>query len=175
MRAQSSAQSSSAGSDLDCMQESEDAFIGSLGSSSSNQPAIISTGTWKRIDFTVDSGSAVSGIPRSMLPEGEEIRPPLDDGPKTYTSASKHQVQVVGEASPTCAFQNNTGGRVELRVLDPLKKALLSVSKMNRTHIVHLDGDHSWAKNRKTGKVMRIYMRGGVYVLPAWIRCHPKD
>ena len=158
---------------MDYIQETEEAFIGSLGSS--NYPAIISNGTWKRIDFTVDSGSAVSGIPRSMLPEGEEIRQPHTDGPKTYTSASKHQVQVVGESSPTCAFQNNEGGRVELRVLDPLKKALLSVSKMNRTHIVHLDGDHSWAKNRKTGKVMRIYMRGGVYVLPAWIRCHPKD
>ena len=157
---------------MDYVGDSEEALICSLGS---NCPKSIARGSWKRIDFTVDSGSAVSGIPKSMLPEGEEIRQPQADGPKTYTSASKHQVQGIGDSSPTCAFQNDESGAVELRVLDPLKKALLSVSKMNRTHIVHLDGDQSWAKNRKTGKVMRIYMRGGVFVLPAWIRCHPKD
>ena len=99
---------------------------------------------------------------RACFPEGEEIRQPHADGPKTYTSASKDQVQVVGESSPTCAFPSDESGLVELRVLDPLKKALLSVSKMNRTHIVHLDGDQSWAKNRKTGKDMRIYIQFGI-------------
>ena len=100
-------------SDLDYVGESDEALICSLGS---NYPASISKENWRRIDFTVDSGSAVSGIPKSMLPEGEETRQLHTDGPKTYTSASKHQLQVVGESSPTCAFQNDECGRVELRV-----------------------------------------------------------
>ena len=131
-------------------------------------------GHWQRIDFTVDSGSAVSGIPESQLPKGEPVKSPNNEDSKAYTSASKHSVKVVGEASPTCAFQNQEEGAVSLRVLNPLKKPLLSVNRMNRTHVVHLDGENSYAQNRRTGRVMRIYPRNGVFVLPAWIKCDPK-
>ena len=123
---------------------------------------------WARLDVTVDSGSATSCIPKSMVKP--EMIQPCKEGPKHYTTASNHQVSVVGIIRPRIKFQNGVVGRVEMKVLDGLKKPLFSTARMSRAgyDITHTaEGSH--ALHRSTGHAYKIYERGGVFVMPVWM------
>jgi hypothetical protein len=129
---------------------------------------------WERLDVTVDSGSATSAIPQSVAPEWPLLR---SSGPQAYTSASEHSVKVLGAKKPSVAFQNGLEYPVEFKVLIPLKKALLAVSKMLQSCRVVFDLEEhggSYAEQRKTGAKFKIYERKGVFVLPMWIRRVPQ-
>ena len=128
-------------------------------------------GEWERIDVTIDSGSAVSAIPECVAKDW----PMYDctDGPAAYTSASDHSVHVKGIKHPRLQFQNGLEANVSVKVCSPLKKPIFSVARMNRAFRIVLDGDESYAECKKTGAKIRIYMRGGVFVMPVWIRKPP--
>jgi hypothetical protein len=64
---------------------------------------------WARLDFTVDSGSATSCIPKDFVKP--ELIKPCKDGPKVYKTASNHSVTVVGYTTPLVKFQNGVTGR----------------------------------------------------------------
>ena len=83
---------------------------------------------WVRIDFTVDSGAATSCIPAEMV-NPRFVRACLE-GPRTYTSASNHKVDVKGQMRARMRFQNGIEGEVNLKVLEGLKRPLFSTSKM---------------------------------------------
>ena len=50
------------------------------------------------------------------------------------------------------------------------KKPIFSIARMNRAFRIVLDGDESYAECKKTGAKIKIYVRGGVFVMPVWIR-----
>ena len=135
------------------------------------QPPGKGDATWERVDFTVDSGSAVSAIPPGFAREWP--MGPNSDGPSSYMSASEHSVQVLGCKSPVVQFQGGLTAPVDLKVLKPLKKPIFSVERMNKTFKVVLNGHDSYAEHRATGQHIRIYKRNGVFVMPVWIQRDP--
>ena len=124
---------------------------------------------WILVEATIDSGSSVSGIPRSMIPKDMEVKPVLD-GPISYTSASEHLCKVVGRVTPQCAFQSGQTGKVELKILDPLKKIVLSTAKLQKAGYRIVHDDISFLECKATGVKTKMYLRNGVYVIPLWIK-----
>ena len=122
---------------------------------------------WTRIDATIDSGSACSCVPADMVVGEVE---PVADGPKSYTSASSHTVEVVGMIRPRCAFQNGVEGTVELKVLKGLKRPLFSTDVLNKKgyDVIHRK-ELSYMVHRESGAEFRIYSRNGVFVMPVWV------
>ena len=78
-----------------------------------------------------------------------------------------------GEKHLTCGFQNGEQLKTRWEVAD-VHRPLCSVSRMVGY------GYHVWfapeaeggsgAWNKNTGETLKIFERGGVYVLPAWIK-----
>ena len=124
---------------------------------------------WTCVYATVDSGSAVSAIPKDCIIEPNSIAP-CNDGPSSYTSASEHSYKVEGRVAPACWFQSGTTGKVAFKVLDPLKKVIVSVSQMTKAGWQIWLGDNSCMTHEKTGEVIKIYEKNGVSVMPIWIR-----
>ena len=125
---------------------------------------------WERLDVTVDTGSAANAIPQTVALEWPLLR---RSGPQAYTSVSEHSVEVLGAKRPSVGFQNGLEHPVEFKVLSPLKKALLAVSRMlksSRVIFVLEECGGSYAEERKTGARFKEYERKGVFVLPMWIR-----
>jgi hypothetical protein len=131
-------------------------------------------GEFERIDATIDSGSAVHGIPMDVATSWPMYTP---TGVQSYTSASQHAVKVVGARRPTMHFQSGISGPIEVKVLDQLKKVLFSTARMVEKgyRIVHdseADGG-SYALHKASGAKTKIYMKNGVFVMPVWIAKHP--
>ena len=121
-----------------------------------------------RLDLTVDSGAAVSAIPR----DAAQLYETTEAEPKTYTSASGHAVPTLGCKRTVLRFQNGKTGAVEFDVMD-VPKPLLSVSKvLKKGYRVVFDTECSYIENKKNGEWFKLYERGGVFVLPSWL-CHP--
>ena len=125
---------------------------------------------WERLDIVVDSGASTSILPLKAAKDHEVgTSVPI----RKYTSASKQEVSTSGEKNLTCGFQNGEQLKTRWEVAD-VHRPLCSVSRMVGY------GYHVWfapeseggsgAWNKKTGETLKIYERGGVYVLPAWIR-----
>ena len=131
------------------------------------------TAGWRRIDVTVDSGSATSCLPAHEVPAGTRLEPA--DGPTKYLSASDHAVHVKGQVSPVCRFQNQVEGKVKFKVLEPLKKALFSTSSLVKAGYRVVHDEVSYIECKKTGAQFRIHEKGGVYVIPTWIRDFPRQ
>ena len=70
-------------------------------------------------------------------------------------------------------FQNGVTGRVRFRVLDPLKKPLISTSALTKAgyRVVLEGGDApSFIEEKSSGNRFRVYERGGVFAVPLWLR-----
>ena len=123
----------------------------------------------ERLDLTVDSGAAVSALPR----DAAQGYPTTEDRePKTYTSASGHAVPTLGSKRTVLCFQNGKTGTVEFDVMD-VPKPLLSVSKIiQKGYRVIFDTNGSYIENKINGEWFKLHERGGVFVLPSWL-CYP--
>jgi hypothetical protein len=123
---------------------------------------------WEWHSATVDSGSAVNGLPSHLMSKWF-----LDEaqGQMTYTSASQHSVHVEGKKLPECWLQNDMQGTIEFKVLTELHKVIISTSKMTKAgfRVVH-DSDGSYARHKASGKTLRIFEKNGVFVIPIWMR-----
>ena len=125
----------------------------------------------ERLDLTVDSGAAVSAIPRDAAKSFPTVQ---DKEPKNYTSASGHAVPTLGSKRTVLRFQSGKTGAVEFDVMD-VPKPLLSVSKvLQKGYWVIFDTDCSYIENKVTGEWFKLYERGGVFVLPSWL-CYPNE
>ena len=54
--------------------------------------------------------------------------------------------------------------------MDPLKRALFSTSRMVKSGFRIVHDDVSYMECKRTGVKYKIYERGGVYVIPVWIK-----
>jgi hypothetical protein len=126
---------------------------------------------WEMHMATVDSGSAVNGLPSKLMSQWA-----LDEaqGTMTYTSASQHSVHVEGKRCPESWLQNGMQGTIEFKVLTELHKVIISTTKMTKAgfKVVH-DSEGSYAYHKASRRTLRIYEQGGVFVIPIWMRTTP--
>ena len=122
---------------------------------------------WFLVEATVDSGSAVSGLPKGCVEDPSKIQEV--GGIQSYTSASEHSCKVLGRLTPFCHFQDGTQGKVDFRVLDPLKKIIISTSQMRRANYRVVHDDVSYIEYKPTGQKIRMYERRGVYIVLVWM------
>ena len=124
------------------------------------------------MDIVIDSGSSASMLPVNVAPE-HELQP---GNGKTYTSASKNQVQQLGTKSLTLGLQDGTSLQSNWEVGE-IHRPLASVSKMtakgNTVVFAPEEKGGSWMYDAN-GKKTKLHLRGGVYVLPAWVE-KPKE
>ena len=88
----------------------------------------------------------------------------------SYTSVSEHSCKAEGRVTPECWFQSGTTGKVAFKVLDPLKKVIVSVSQMKKAGWQLWLGDEPSMTHKTTGESIKIYEKYGVSVMPIWIR-----
>ena len=121
----------------------------------------------ERLDIVIDSGSSVSMLPQSVAPS-HELKPGCG---KVYTSASKAQVRERGTKDITLGLMDGTTTPTHWEVGE-IHRPLASVSRMAKNgHTVIFKPEEqggSWIVDSK-GKWLKLYLRGGVYVLPAWV------
>ena len=126
---------------------------------------------WKKVFVTVDSGSAVTCFPESLV-QGYEIND--YQGPQQYTSASNHEVRAVGQTMPVVGFEDWQVHKVNAVILSPLNKPLFSTSKMVQAgwRIVHDSEENggSFALHRASGRKLKMAVMGGVYKMPIWVK-----
>ena len=124
------------------------------------------------MDIVIDSGSSASMLPVNVAPD-HELHP---GNGKTYTSASKNQVQQLGTKSLTLGLQDGTSLQSNWEVGE-IHRPLASVSKMtakgNTVVFAPEEKGGSWMYDAN-GKKTKLHLRGGVYVLPAWVE-KPKE
>lgn len=128
---------------------------------------------WEKIFVTVDSGSAVTCFPESLV-QGYQVGD--HQGPQQYTSASDHEVKVLGSANPVVGFEDWGVGTIKAAVLKPLKRPLISTSRMVSAgwRVVHDSEENggSFAVHRANGRKLKMYVMGGVYKMPIWVKKH---
>ena len=121
----------------------------------------------ERLDIVIDSGSSASMLPEGVAP-GHELKPGCG---KVYTSASKTQVREMGTKDLTLGLQDGSTCHTHWEVGE-IHRPLASVSKMtakgNTVVFKPEEKGGSWVIDAK-GKWLKLYLRGGVYVLPAWV------
>ena len=120
------------------------------------------------IEVIVDSGRAVNGIPASCVFDKTQIEI-CENGPQSYTSASEHSCKVEGRFGLQCWFQSGAEGRVAFKVLNPLKKVIVSVAQMKKAGFDVWLGDGPYMHHKETNVYTNIYERNGVFVLAIWI------
>ena len=123
---------------------------------------------WSLVEATIDSGSAVSGLPKSSIEDLSKIQE-LQGGIQSYTSASEHSCKVLGQMKPVCEFQDGTYGKVAFKVLDPLKKIIISTAQMRRAGYRIVHDDDSYIEYKPTGQRIQMCERRGVYVIKVWM------
>ena len=121
----------------------------------------------ERMDIVIDSDSSASMLPVGIAP-GHELQP---GNGKTYTSASKTQVRELGTKNLTLGLQDGTSLQSSWEVGE-IHRPLASVSKMtakgNTVIFAPEEKGGSWMIDA-IGKKTKLHLRGGVYVLPAWV------
>ena len=85
-------------------------------------------GSWKRIDFTQDSGPAASCTSAAVV--NKDRMEPCLVGPTEHTSAPNRNVRFLGKIRPWVQFQIGVCARVKLKVLEGLKKPIFSTSRV---------------------------------------------
>ena len=125
--------------------------------------------------MTIDSGSAVCGLPKDSA---EEVEMEELIGPaKEYLAANAESIAELGAKTPTLEFQNGDVERLRFKVMDKLHKPLVAASKVvnagNRVVLQQERHGGSYIENLKTSRRKKIYEKNGVYVLPSWIVSKP--
>lgn len=127
---------------------------------------------YEEVEVTVDSGSAVSGLPEDLGQWVPLLKPAGEEKP--YASASNHAVKVVGFRQPTFYFEPGLERRVRMTVLSPLKKPIFSTAAMTKAgmKVVHDSEANggSYILDRKSGACIPLYEKGGVYKVRVWIK-----
>ena len=121
----------------------------------------------ERVDIVIDSGSSASMLPVHVAPKHEL----LPGANKVYTSASKVKVQELGTNKLTLGLQDGTSLQSSWEVGE-IHRPLASVSRMtakgNTVIFAPEEKGGSWMIDA-IGKKTKLHLRGGVYVLPAWV------
>ena len=118
----------------------------------------------------IDSCAAVCCIGKETLSSCQMKEP---DGTELYTSALGTTTEMIGVKELTCWLQSGNQHQVRMKVLDPLHKALFSVSELLHTCEVPFDLPEyggSYLEHRSIGSRTRIYPKDGIFVVPVWFK-----
>jgi len=122
-------------------------------------------GTWIRIDLIVDSGASVSVLPAKLA---EKLGISGEQDERSFESATGHRVESKGSAFVPISLIGGHTVNVKFMILD-VQRPLLSVGRVLASGgEFHTAPDGSAMKIG--GKWIDLYLRQGVYVIPAWIR-----
>ena len=130
--------------------------------------AIGKHGNMVRQDLVVDSGSAISCLPKR---ESEDLpKTPLSDT-RTFQDASGRAVVRHGACNPEFILEDGSlmSARMEsMEVRRPLLSVCASVKAGNRYVFETAGGQDVSYMETPSGQRHRVYARNGIYVLPTW-------
>ena len=122
-----------------------------------------------RKNLLIDSGASICGTPKEDI-GNETVHPP--EGQAEFSTANAQTVPNEGTVEMRAAFQNGLENHMRFKVLK-IKRMIASVSMLVKSgHRVVFDDDKygSYIYHKKTGKYIQMYERGGVYVVPMWVK-----
>ena len=125
---------------------------------------------WVRVQGVVDSGAAAPVAPPSMAP-GLPVRESAGSkAGKTYTSASGHGMENLGEQLLACVTDNGIATEVLFQMAD-VSCPLVSVSAIcDQGNRVVFGRGGGCIQNLTTGLEVPFERRGGVYALGLWVK-----
>ena len=114
------------------------------------------------IEFVVDSGASTTAIPESIA---GHIPMEPNHGSKTYTTASKQVLHVLGQRTVPLQFEGGTHKTMTCDVM-PIHRPLASVSKIvAKGHKVVFSQEGSFIEQQGSGQRIPLELRDGVYLL----------
>ena len=125
-----------------------------------------------RIDIIIDSGAYRSVIPPSIAPAVPLLEANMDQT-RPGRTAGGEELPVLGRKQLRCSFLCGQPKNMEFLVMGvtrPLGSVSQMVEKGCRIIFDAEDSGGSWLEHKPTGDRHRIFLRGGVFVLPAWIQ-----
>ena len=121
---------------------------------------------WRRVDWIVDSGAAVSCVPAHWLPS-KSIK--LHQRSLTYSTASGEKVRSLGSAMIGVSFQSGRFGLVRVDAVEGLQRPLFALCAM-LTNNWKVTLHHGFCEAvDPMGYEYRLYERNGVLQIPTWV------
>ena len=151
-------------------EDDEDKPAELLGFSWRSGPELYDNKSWVKVESVVDSGASAPVAPPSMLPN-VKVRP--SEGSKrgqTFTSASKHKLNNLGEQRAKAYTEAGEPTEVLFQVAD-VSKPLVSVSAIcERGNRVIFGKSGGVVQNLASGSQIPFYRRNGIYILSMWLQ-----
>ena len=128
---------------------------------------------YQRMSILVDSGAAEHVLPRSRLPTYPVVEGAAKKAGVRYSAADGTEIPNEGEQSVRFATREGHECGILFQVAD-ITQPLLSVAKLAaKGHDVTFNGDTGRITHLESGKSIRFYRQGGVYMLHVWVRPGP--
>ena len=130
-------------------------------------------GSGDKMDLIMDSGAF-----RSVLPADVATHYPLlgfpGEPPRVGRTATGQPLVPQGRRVLTCGFQAGNDKSLDFLVMDKVTRPLGSISQMvdRGCRVVFDSEEHggSFIQRRASGEKHKIHARGGIFVLPVWVR-----
>ena len=122
-----------------------------------------------RKNLLIDTGASVCGTPAEDIGE-EKVYPP--EGQSEFSAANAQTIANEGTVEMKGTFQNGLEKKLTFKVLK-IKRMIVAGSALVKTgHMLVLGDDvyGNYIYHKKTGTYIQMYERGGVYVVPMWIK-----
>ena len=132
---------------------------------------------YRRLDIVIDSGAFRSVIPPEAARDYPTEEVPDNEQPKART-ATGERVPVLGRKTLSCCFNNGARKSLQFFVMDVMRP-LASVSQMVardcRVVFDGQNGEKSFIHHKPTGDKHKLFLKGGVFILPVWILNSPRS
>eukprot|EP00435_Cladocopium_sp_Y103_P011381 s4126_g3.t1 len=121
---------------------------------------------WTRVNFVVDSGASATTIPLSLVGDHRRLDPAV--GFEKFRLADGNTVQNKGCLKARAWLQGGETLLATMSVAD-IHQPLLSVSQLiEKGNTVVMHKDRAYVETA-SGIKHRVYLRGGVFMLPVWL------
>ena len=132
-------------------------------------------GEWVRVKrgVTLDSGSSVTIMPKSYLPQFKKMQSPGSMRRQKWVAANNGIIH--NEGQKDVDFKTRVGHRKKMRFqVAKVNNILASVGEIcDQDNVVKFKKKGGTIKNGTTGEVIHFRRKGNVYVLDIWVR-NPK-
>ena len=122
-----------------------------------------------RKNLLIDTGASICGTPEEDIGE-EKIYPP--EGQSEFSAANAQTIAREGTVEMKATFQNGLEQKLTFKMLK-IKRMIVGGSALVKTGHMLVFGDDVYGNyiyHKKTGTYIQMYERGGVYVVPMWIK-----
>jgi hypothetical protein len=122
-----------------------------------------------RKNLLIDTGASICGTPKEDIGD-EKIYPP--EGQSEFSTANAQTISNEGTVEMRATFQNGLENKMKFKVLK-IKRMIAAGSALVKTGHMLVFGDDKYGNyilHKETGKYIQMYERGGVYVVPMWIK-----